>query len=82
MNLAGHFRNMPSPPILSVEDAPFSGTINSTENEIFVSSITSDIGTVGGPSPRVQGGVFSNNVPTKGGGDPDGDGNYVLIDKA
>ncbi len=83
MNLAGRLENMPSPPLLSVEDEPFSGTVDSTEHEILISSITSDVETVGVPPPHVRGGVFSSNVSTEGGEDPDGDdGNYVLIDKA
>ncbi len=83
MNLAGRLQNMPSPPLLSVEDAPFSGTVDSTEHEISISSTTSDIETVGGPPHHVRGGVFHSSVSTEGGEDPDGDdGKYVLIDKA
>ncbi len=81
MNLAGRLQNIPSPPLLSVEDAPFSGTVDSAENEVFI-SVTSGIESAVG-SHRSGGETFSVNISTEGGEEPNGDdGNYVLIDKA
>ncbi len=83
MNLAGRLQDIRSPPLLSVEDAPFSCTVDSTEHEVFISAAL-DVETTAAQGPHGRGGgAFSGNISTEGGEEPDGDnGSYVLIEKA
>ncbi len=83
MNLAGRLQDIRSPPLLSVEDAPFSGTVDSTEHEVFISTASGAETTTTAGGPHGRGGAFSGNISTEGGEEPDwDDGSYVLIEKA